>query len=115
MSYTYLFFPHCRLSLSPDESGEDTVDVLADFDLVQSAFARVLPQSAWDNHQSSRGETLDSRWLAFLIADGCTLGMNCSFRADYTTEIQRICDSLGWIAVDRAPRACMPGREPADA
>lgn len=114
MSYTYLFFLPRRLPLSPDELGEDTVDVLTDFDLVQSALACVLPQIVWNDRKTGRGETADGRWFEFLIADGGTLGMHCSFRADYTAEVQMICNALGWIALDQTPRVYMPGREPAD-
>jgi hypothetical protein len=38
--------------------------------------------------------------------------MNCSFRADYRAQVQRICDALNWLAVDQQPLCYQSNREP---
>ena len=115
MSYTYLFFQPRRLPLAAEELSEETVDVLTDPVVVKTALARVLPQIVWTDDKWGRGETADGRWFEFLIADGGTLGLSCSFRADYRADVQAICDAIGWIAVDQTPFVYMPGCEPGPA
>ena len=112
MAYTYLFFEPKRLPLSPDELGLDTVVPLTDLDAVKAALATVMPALEWLPEGWARGETPEGQWLEFSVAAGGTLGMRCSLRADYRAHVQRLCDALGWVAVDERPFCFQPHREP---
>ena len=46
--------------------------------------------------------------MEFLFAENGTLSLRCSLRADYKSEVQRICDQTGWIAVDERSTVYQP-------
>ena len=112
MAYTYLFFKPKRLPLSPEDLSAETVEPLTDFETVKAALDSVVPSLEWLPDGWARGETPEGSWLEFSIAPGGTLGMRCSFRADYRAQVQRICDALNWLAVDQQPLCYQPNREP---
>lgn len=112
MAYTYLFFKPRRLPLAPAELGHDTVDVLIDAGAVRTALNAVMPMLQWQPDGSARGESAAGNWLEFSVHAGSTLAMRCSLRADYSAEVQRICDALGWLAVDEKPRCFQPHLPP---
>lgn len=108
MSYSYLFFKAKRVGLDAGQLSEETVDSIVDLVEAQSTLARLFPNLVWSPEGWGRAETESGKWLEFAIAKGGTLFMNCSFRADYTSEVQRICDLSGWIAVDQDPKVFEP-------
>lgn len=108
MAYSYMFFKPKRLPLQACQLGEDTVEPIIDLGEAQATLARVFPHLNWSSNGWARGETEHGKWLEFAIPDGGTLFMRCSFRADYSAEVQRICDASGWIAVDQDPKVFMP-------
>lgn len=115
MAYSYLFFEPKVLPLTASQLSEETVEPLLDLDVARASLGRVFPQLTWSDNGWARGETADGKWLEFFIAAGATLCMRCSLRADYRADVQRICDLLGWTAVDERPFVYQPGATPAPA
>lgn len=107
-----MFFKPKLLPLEASQLSEDTVESITDLSEVQVSLARVLPQLVWSANGCARGETSEGNWFEFSIAKGGTLYMRCSFRANYAAEVQRICDLLGWVAVDQDPKVIQPNAEP---
>ena len=112
MAYTYLFFKPKRLPLAPEELGHDTVEPITDAAQARAALDSVFPALEWPTHNSARGESATGSWMEFSIHTDSTLALRCSLRADYSVEVQRICDALNWVAVDEHPRCFQPHREP---
>lgn len=112
MAYNYLFFRPRTLPLTAADVTADTVETLTDWESARVALERVFPHLVWPKGSWGRGETEDGRWFEFSIAPGGTLSMRCSLRADYGVEVQRICDTLGWVAVDERPVLFQPDATP---
>lgn len=108
MAYYYLFFQPKHLPLSPEQLSEDTVARLVDLAAAQPVLKTALPQVRWLPGGWGRGETADGKWMEFLFAENGTLSLRCSLRADYKSEVQRICDQTGWIAVDERSTVYQP-------
>jgi hypothetical protein len=115
MAYTYLFFEPARLPLRSDELGETTVRPLNDANAVQATLTRILPAIEWieeDGRLLGRTQ-VDAGWVEFwLPAPGHSLSMRCSLRADYSADVQRLCDQSGWLAFDQRPMCLQPGQAP---
>lgn len=112
MAYTYLFFRPSRLPLATHELSEQTVLDLRDPPAVRAELDRVLPNIEWIDALSGR-TTVTGQWLEIrLPADGRTLSLRCSLRADYAQIVQYLCDQTGWIAFDEQPLCYQPHREP---
>ncbi len=112
MAYSYMFFKPKVLPLRAQDLSQDTVDDLDDPIEVRSCLAKVFPQLVWGSDGWAKGETEDGRWFEFSIAKGGTLFLRCSLRASYVAEVQLMCDSLGWIAVDQVPKVIEPRTSP---
>ena len=115
MSYTYLFFKPKRLPLTAAELDENCVERITDLPSARAALKSVYPALEWADDKWGRAESAAGSWIEFMISKDATLAMNCSFRADYTAEVQRICDALGWIAVDQDPKVFQPRAAPVKA
>ena len=112
MAYSYQFYRPARLPLTTDELGSDTVLELDDAAAVREALQRAFPEIEWTGSEGR--VTQDGLWMEFRLPDEglTTLTLRCSLRADYRAIVQRLCDSLGWIAFDETPECYQPGRPP---
>jgi hypothetical protein len=112
MAYTYLFFKPARLPLTPEELSDATVRLLDDASAAQAMLARALPAIEWGADNIGRAQ-VDAGWVEFrLPTPGSTLSMRCSLRADYSADVQRLCDESGWLAFDEQPMWFQPGQAP---
>lgn len=108
MSYMYMFFKPKLLPIVASQLSEETVDTIVDVEEVKSQLAPLFPHLSWSSEGWASGETQSGNWFEFAIVKGGTLSMRCSFRADYAPDVQRICDRLGWIAVDQESKVFTP-------
>jgi hypothetical protein len=116
MAYLYLFFEPTRLPLASHELGEDTVRTLNDASAAQATLTRILPAIEWveaDGRLLGRAQ-VDAGWVEFGLPAGPadTLSMRCSLRADYSADVQRVCDQSGWLAFDEQPQCYQAGQAP---
>ncbi|SFU74563.1 hypothetical protein SAMN05216350_104316 [Polaromonas sp. YR568] len=115
MAYTYLFFEPTRLPLISHELGEATVRTLNDADAVKATLARIFPAIEWadaDGRLLGRTQVEAGPVEFWLPAPGHTLSMRCSLRADYSADVQHLCDQSGWLAFDERPMCLQPGQAP---
>ena len=113
MAYSYMFCRPVRLPLETDELSEETVIDLDDPALARAALDGAVPGIQW---VGSEGRvTVDGMWTEFQLPDGVertTLWLRCSLRADFRAFVQRLCDTLGWVAFSETPECFQPGRPP---
>ncbi len=114
MAYSYLLFKPKRSPLTAAELGLDTVDCITDLAEAKLELAKVFPALTWTPEGWGRGETADGKWIEFAIPQDGTLYLRCSLRADYSADVQRLCDLLGWVACDERPRLFQRGLPPTD-
>lgn len=115
MAYTYLFFEPAHLPLASQELSEATVLTLDDANAVRTTLTRLLPTLKWiEEDDRLLGRTqVNAGWVEFCLpALGHTLSMRCSLRADYSADVQRLCDQSGWLAFDQQPMCLQPGQAP---
>lgn len=116
MAYTYIFFEPVRLPLTSHELGDATVRTLSDASIVQATLARIFPAVEWveANGRVLGRAQVDAGWVEFGLpaAPADTLSMRCSLRADYSADVQRLCDQSGWLAFDEQPQCYQPGQAP---
>lgn len=108
MAYSYLFFKPKRLPLTAQELDESCVESLTDLAGIKAALAQATLELAWTSEGRAHGKATNGNWLEFSIPPGGTLSMRCSLRADYHSEVQRICDLLGWVAFDEQAALLQP-------
>lgn len=112
MASTYLFFRPLRLPLSPDELGDATLAPLTCDDPIRAALEGIVPGVAGPADGPFHGEVDGHRVEFHIPADEGTLSMRCSLRTDCSAIVQRLCDTLGWVAFDEQPLCYQPGRAP---
>lgn len=113
MARTYLFFKPARLPLTTDELSEHTVLELEDADAIRASLDSVL-EIEWLGPDCGR-TVVDGHPLEFSVpapGSGRSLALRCSLRADFSPTIQRLCDTLGWLAFDERPTCYQPHRPP---
>lgn len=115
MAYTYLFFYPAHLPLSSQDLSDATVLALDDAGAARATLSRLLPAIKWieDGDQLLGRTQVNAGWVEFsLPAPGHTLSMRCSLTADYSADVQHLCDRSGWVAFDQRPMCLQPGQAP---
>jgi hypothetical protein len=112
MATTYLFFQPAFLPLTPNNLDAAAMQPLGAEDRVREMLNTVLLGLEWSSATEARAD-LDGRWLEFSLGGGAgTLSARCSLRADYSDVVQRLCDEVGWLALDERPFCFQPQHAP---
>lgn len=115
MARTYLFFHPARLPLEGDDLDETTVIPLTDSPALRSGLEAAFPGLQWQagfGRAQFEGQAYEIGLPVTDAAEGRTLSLRATLRADHSALVQSLCDRFGWIAFDEEPLCFQPQREP---